>query len=495
MNSRADMPALPVNLLIQGRPCLVVGGGRVAARKCGSLLAAGAQVRVVSPALCPELVQRVAADGIDWLERPFKVGDVSDAALVFACTDKRSVNRRVLDACRKAKVLCSCVDGNWAQSDFTSPAVTRHGGLTLTVSTGGQSCRRAKLVKTSLARHLESLETADLVVAGTDQRLLTLEQREPFHLAGHRLERVGGLLMQVWGIHEFMLLNTCNRIEILAVASHPTVEAGILCHALGFDRLPRDAWYQLEGRAAWEHSALVCAGMLSQTPGENHVAAQMKDALAAAVRRGWAGGMLQEWMASALHMSKHIKNEVVPDMPVLEIENLALLALQERIGSLRGRTVMIIGSGMVGRGLAEGAMQAGARIVWCYHRNRPEMPPEWADGVALRPLTAIRRHLPSADAVISATESSGFVLQAGHATCFDPGRKVVLIDLGVPRNIDPELARRADAVDLVDIEKLKGRGAAGLEGLRGALDRCRTIVHAHGEQYERLMDSFQGGNA
>ena len=495
MKADKQTKALPVNLLLEGRLCLVVGGGKVALRKCGSLLAAGAQVRVVSPAVGLELEKLAAERKLELVARPFKPADIKNAALVFACTDKRTVNRRILDACRKARVLCSCVDGNWSQSDFTSPAVTSHAGLTLAVSTGGQSCRRAKLVKESLARHIESMETADLVVAGTDHRFLGLQEREPFHLAGARLERVGTMLMQLWGVHEFVLLNTCNRIEILAVASRPVIKAGILCHALGFDRLHKDKYYQLEGPAAWEHSALVCAGMFSQTPGENHIAAQMKEALSFSVAQGWAGGMLQEWLASALHMSKHIKNDVVPEIPVCEIEDLALLALKEQYRGLQNKTIMLIGSGMVGRGLAAGALRSGAKVLWCYHRNKPELPPEWSGHVKLCTFSAIKSRLKTADAVVCAVEAAGFVLHGGHAPCFNSEKQVTLIDLGVPRNIDPALAQTAGSLKIIDIEKLKHTYGGKQADIKKYTARCRKIVHAHREHYDRLMESFQGGNA
>lgn len=486
---------MPINLRVADRLCLVVGGGRVALRKCISLQAAGAQVRLVSPSACPGVRQMAATHQIEYIERPFERHDINHVFLVFACTHDHRLNRCVLTECRKAGILCSCVDGNWPQSDFTSPAVTRREGLTLTVSTGGQSCRRARLVKDSLARHMESIETADLVVAGTDQRFLRLEEREPFHLAGPRLERIGSMLMQLLGVHEFMLLNTCNRIELLAVASHATTSSGMLCHALGFDRLPSDRYYQAEGAAAWEHSALVCAGMLSQTPGESHIAGQMKNALSAARKRGWAAGMMQEWMASALHMSKHIKNEVVPDIPVWEIEDLALDSLDRHGVSASGHTILIIGSGAIGQALVARTVETVDHIIWCYHRQQPEIPKTWANRVSVHPLHALGSCLNDADAVVSAVEAPHYVLGREHASLFKRGKAVLLIDLGVPRNIDPALADEAGTRKRLDLETLKQENNSRQREMNPYILRCRDIIHAHREQYEKLMQHFQGSNA
>ncbi|MCA1810264.1 MAG: hypothetical protein LC725_12595 [Lentisphaerae bacterium] len=323
---------------------------------------------------------------------------------------------------------------------------------------------------------------------------MSLEQRESFHLDGPGRERIGAMLMQLFGVHEFVLLNTCNRVEIMAVASHATASGGLLCHALGFDRLPADRYYQWRGAAAWEHSALVCAGLLSQTPGEYHVAAQIKEALAEALRQGWAAGMMQQWMASVLHLSKHIKNDAAPLVPVCEIEDLALRLLADR-GALRDdKTILVIGSGMVGRELVRNAAAVAGKIIWCYHRHPPELPEAWTSRVETCMMNELDGRLPEADALVCAMDAPGFVLHGGHADLIGRTRPVVMVDLGVPRNVDPALGRLLPAAELVDLEKLNQVYGNGRDATAAALEGCRNIIHAHRDQYERLMASFQGGN-
>jgi len=493
MKTKSPSYSLPVQLQLAGRPCLVVGGGRVALRKTGHLIDAGARVRVVCPALGSDFAPLVDGGAVEHVARPFAPEDIGGMALVFACTNDRAVNRQVLEACRAEGVLCSCADGNWRDSDFTTPAITRHGELTLTVSTGGQSCRRAKLVKDSLARHIESVETAELIVVGTDHQHLPLEMREPLHLTGERLAKAGFMIMQLWGVHEFMLLNTCNRIELMAVVSRETATNGILRHVLGFDRLHADQYYVRRGQEAWAHSALVCAGMLSQTPGEYHVAAQEKEALAAALEKGWAGGMMQAWMDSALHTSKHIKNDVVPRIPVCEIEELALRCLQAQEPDLHQQTLMVIGTGSIGREVVRLAGARVGRVIWCYHVNRPVLP---AGGRIERcAFDAIRDRLAEVDAVITAVEAPGHVLQRADAPLFNPGKLVRLIDLGVPRNTDPALAGQPPVASLMDMDGLKHWFRNEQAGMDAHLAHCRQIINDHHEYYERLIKRFQGGNA
>jgi len=497
MEKLKQTKALPVSLLVDDRPCLVVGGGKIALRKAGHLLDAGAQVAVIAPELC----EAFAGKPVRHIIRKFKASDVEGMSLVFAATNDRYVNRQVLEACREKNVLCSCVDGNWAQSDFTTPAIARHGNLTLSVSSGGQSCRQAKMVKNSLAKHLEMIETADLIVVGTDHRHLDLEEREPFRLMGPRFERVGWMIMQLWGIHEFMLLNTCNRVELIVIASRETSTNGILRHILGFDKLKEDQFYIHRGAEAYEHLCMVSAGMLSQTPGESHIAAQLKDALVEAQQRGWANSMMQEWVSSFLHVSKHIQTDVAPLLRGQEIEELALKYLDAHRSDLSTRTLLVLGAGVIGQGLVRDAIPKVGKIIWCYHKNKPDVSKLWKQAepapnqVEMCTFNDIKDRLGDADIIISATEAPGHVLHSGHAPFFDQEKPLILIDLGMPRNIDPALRDLSSEISLIDLDGLKywyRREATDLEEI---FIRCRNLIGEHQEQYERIINSFQGGNA
>lgn len=145
---------MPVSLLLEGKPCLVVGGGLIAARKVGHLLAAGAAVTVVSPELCAELSQLKKECALRHKPRVFAATDVKGQSVVFAVTDNGPVNLAVIKACRRARVLCSAADAHWSAGDFVSPAVIRKPGLVVAVSTGGESCTRSRVIKEKLAHYL-----------------------------------------------------------------------------------------------------------------------------------------------------------------------------------------------------------------------------------------------------------------------------------------------------------------------------------------------------
>lgn len=130
-----DVPLYPVNLLVAGRRCLVVGGGPVAARKAEGLLACGAVVHLVATDVGPEVR---ALPGVTWDERPYQPADLLGRRLVIAATDDGETNGRVYDDAEEAHVWVNGADDP-EHCSFTLPSVIRRGDLLLTVSTGGRS--------------------------------------------------------------------------------------------------------------------------------------------------------------------------------------------------------------------------------------------------------------------------------------------------------------------------------------------------------------------
>lgn len=139
------MAFYPVSLEIEDKPCVVVGGGRVAERKVHGLLACGARLRVVSPELTEGLASLVKGGRIAWLERGYQEGDLDGAFLVIAATDDRDVQLRVHREAVDRKIWLNVADVPELCS-FILPATVRQGDLTISISTGGKS--------PALARHL-----------------------------------------------------------------------------------------------------------------------------------------------------------------------------------------------------------------------------------------------------------------------------------------------------------------------------------------------------
>ena len=146
------MPSVyPISLLIEGRRCLVIGGGKVAERKVAALLEAGACVRVVSPEATSEIARLADAGRIEWRRAEGSEADLVDAFLVIAATDDAGLNARLAAAADAAGKLVNAVDQP-GDCNFFVPASVRRGSVLLTVSTGGGSPALAKRIR----RELES---------------------------------------------------------------------------------------------------------------------------------------------------------------------------------------------------------------------------------------------------------------------------------------------------------------------------------------------------
>ena len=138
----------PIFLELKGRPVLVVGGGKVAARKTSGLVGAGAVVAVVSPDLSPEMAKMVEENRITWRRKRFSGEDVEGAFLIIAATNDHETNFAVKKAAGPHQLVT--VADNPDASDFHMPSVVRRGKLALAVSTSGASPSLAKKIRGEL---------------------------------------------------------------------------------------------------------------------------------------------------------------------------------------------------------------------------------------------------------------------------------------------------------------------------------------------------------
>ena len=159
-----DHPPYPSGLRLSGRRVLVVGGGHVAQRRIPGLLAAGAQVVVVSPQVTPAIEGQVRAGEVAWVERGFGDEDLDDAWYVIAATNDAAVNEHVTEVAEAARIFCVRADDATTATAWT-PAVGRYDGLTLAVL-GRREPRRTAAVR-------------DAIVTGLHEGTIAASERRP----------------------------------------------------------------------------------------------------------------------------------------------------------------------------------------------------------------------------------------------------------------------------------------------------------------------------
>ncbi len=150
-------PYYPIFIALEQRSCLVVGGGAVAWRKIKGLFDCGAQVTVVAPLLVPEIEQAISEGIIVVNRRAFTETDLENVFLVYAATDDADVNAKILRFAQKRGILAAAVDKNWDNGDFITPARFTHKGVTVAVSSNGESCSRSRDVKNELQHFLRNI--------------------------------------------------------------------------------------------------------------------------------------------------------------------------------------------------------------------------------------------------------------------------------------------------------------------------------------------------
>jgi precorrin-2 dehydrogenase/sirohydrochlorin ferrochelatase len=150
------MEMLPIYLKIEGRPCLVVGAGKIASPKIASLLRAGAALTVVAPEGRPEIDDLARQGSIRWHRRVFNESDLDGVFLVITGTDVQSINHAVAVAARARNILCNSVDDP-PDCDFYYPSVVRRGDLQIAISTAGKSPALAQ----RLREEIDALLPAD----------------------------------------------------------------------------------------------------------------------------------------------------------------------------------------------------------------------------------------------------------------------------------------------------------------------------------------------
>ena len=329
-----------------------------------------------------------------------------------------------------------------------------------------------------------------LLLVGTSHRLAPIEVRERVALdpdgeaaLAHRLGEGG----------EAVCLSTCNRTELYLAASDTDVAGdratAELAELGGIPRAELEPYlYRLEEEAAASHLFRVAAGLDSLIPGEGEIQGQVRSAY----ERGAVGPLLDRLFRHALHAGKRVRSETaIGESPASVASAAAALAAQV-FGDLAGRRILVIGAGKVGELAARNLVKRGAELSFVVNRtvDRASSLAERFGGSAL-PLESVEQELSHADIVVSSTSARDQILvreQVERVLPVRKGRPLLLVDLAVPRDIDPGI-KDLHGCFLYDIDDLQAVVEESLSGRRGEATRAEAIVAAEGERFSEWLAS------
>lgn len=291
-----------------------------------------------------------------------------------------------------------------------------------------------------------------LFVFGISHHTASLSLRESWCFQGQALScALADLRDQCVG--EAIILSTCNRTEIYTTEVHQTALLAALTTQLG-DALIESA-YQYVGEAALTHMIRVATGLDSLAMGEPHVLGQMKQAYQVASEQCMTSPTLQHWMPRVFSAAKQIRSHTGLGQQGFSLAHrvLNLVRAHQQTTPL---AVLLLGSGDMAESVAAALSKQpvpGCAVIVLGRNVDTVTSMATRYGVTGRPWAELPQALAQADVVICATSASAYVIDPSHQPRLATARDVLMIDLGLPRNIDPALGA-CDGISLYNLDDL-----------------------------------------
>ena len=323
-----------------------------------------------------------------------------------------------------------------------------------------------------------------LVVVGLNHRTVPVELLERVAVAPEALPKALQALTRREHLAEVVLLSTCNRTEVYAHATlfHPAMQdvRDFLADVSGVDPDEfSDLLYAYHDDAAVAHLFGVAAGLDSMIIGEGEILGQVREAWQTAEREGAGGPMLSRTFRHAVEVGKRARTETAIGRHPVSVSSAAVSLAEARLGSLDDRRVLLVGAGEMGEGMALALAGAGALEIVVANRTltRGRALAERVGGRAIR-LEAVPGALLECDVLLVSTGGSDLLVERSTIesvmTARD-GRALLIVDVGVPRNVDPG-AGDVFGVTLLDIDDLRALGEQSLTQRRQEIGRVRDII-------------------
>jgi len=340
-----------------------------------------------------------------------------------------------------------------------------------------------------------------ILLLGMNHRTAPVEVREQFAVDQPR-DLLRKLVIRP-EIDEAALISTCNRVELLVTADNPEA-AGHVLHEFFARDLARDGGpsvaelsrltYLRRGREAVEHVFRVASAIDSMVVGEPQILGQVKDAYREAMDAGVAGPVLSRLFQRAFATAKRVKNETGIAQRPVSVARVAVDLARQIFESLEDKTALLVGAGEMIEAALVALRDAGlgaARVANRTAANAQTLA-ERFEGTA-HSLDELDRLLPDSDVVLTCVGGDAPLLtreRIARSLKGRRGRPLFLIDIGVPRNVDPRV-HELDSAYLYDLDDLQEVAAANEEERRRESERAERIVYEEREQFEGWMVALQ----
>lgn len=331
-----------------------------------------------------------------------------------------------------------------------------------------------------------------LFVTGLNHRTAPVEVRERVAFEERSLPQALGNLKQRPGLLEGMILSTCNRVEITVAADEQADAENAVEHFLAESRAVDRAWvapylYRHDGPDAIRHLFRVASSLDSMVVGEPQILGQLKSAYALAKECGALSGFLDLVVTRAFNVAKRVRSETEIGASAVSVSYAAVELAREIFGSLEGKRVLVAGAGKMSESAARHLRRAGVSEILVTNRTRAraEAMAQEFQGRAIE-YEKFFHALADVDILIASSAAPHYIVtreQMKTAIARRKSRPMFLIDIAVPRNIEPAV-NDLEGVFLYDIDDLDRVVQTNLKGRVDVAVAAEDIVR---EEVERMV--------
>jgi len=325
-----------------------------------------------------------------------------------------------------------------------------------------------------------------LVAVGLNRKSATVADREVLALPADRLDEVLTGFSALGGVDEVAVLSTCYRVEIFAATRCPSAATVALRAALQARAGRELPLFEVHGEEAFRHLVRVTSSLESAILGEPQIQGQVKDAFQRAIDAGAAGKELVAVLNRALQAAKRVRTDSAVGRAGVSWGHAAAALATKVLGPLANRRVIVVGAGEMARLSAQHLAEQKARIVVLNRTLANAEALAREVGGEARPLEFLEEELATADVVVSAAPVAPAAFAPGPMLRLLKARqrRIVLVDLAVPRAIPVETGRLPD-VYLCDVDDLDRVMKAALAEREAALGDAERIVDDEVAKYVR----------
>lgn len=316
---------------------------------------------------------------------------------------------------------------------------------------------------------------------GLNHETAPVQVREHFAVVAEKQGEKAIELTGLTTIGEAVVISTCNRMEIYVAAEHAEMGIDVLGKHLadGRDSGEMEHVYTKSGDEAKRHLFRLVSGLDSMVLGETEIFGQVKQAYKQALEVGATKGVLNKLFQKSFAVGKKVRTHTRIQMGQTSVGNVAVDLAEKIFGKLKGSEVMVIGAGETSRLVAKSMMSRGASGLVVTNRTlgRAEELADELGGLAV-PFDQWGESLARVDVIVSSTGSAEPVLMADQIEAVRRKRKyrpLFLIDIAMPRDIDPKAAE-IDEVYLYNLDKLQHLADEARESRAQQVRLCEQII-------------------